>query len=369
MRRVKGYRRRVLERPRHGCAATGCAMSAVNVTLAYRRDVHSRQNYDFRLWAPWTPEVLATLGKSAGAAWANPAHPASEGRRAAVWLEALEATVAGFFGGGHVRFFPDREVALAHVVAEYRGQRIATAATNRRSVLPLASIHCDVDERGQAEWVDADVVLLQYGNEETGVIDHYAGSAVRVLDASNALGRVPISAAWDYLIGSARAWGAPVDVAFVVSIRELVPSAALSLPLVAVAVNVLEQHWGASESHALRTERAINDFESSLTATVPDVQFHGDHRVPHMRSFSVLHLDAETLTRELDAAGYVLGSGSACVNDGTPSHVLSAMGVITHGNLRLALPIDADLESLPGFVDVLATTIARLRREAGVDDL
>lgn len=344
-------------------------MGAVNDTLAYLRDVHSRRNYDFRLWAPWAPAVLATLEKSAGAAWANPAHPASEGRRAAVWLEAMEATVAGMFGGGHVRFFADREAAVTHVLAEFRGQRIATAATNRRSVLPLASIHCGVDERGQAAWADADVVLLQYGNEETGVIDHYAGSAIRVLDASNALGRVPIGAAWDYLIGSARAWGAPVDVAVVVSIRRLAPSPTPALPLVAVAVNLLEQQWASCETRATLTARVIADFETAVSTTVPDVQFHGDHRVPHMRSFSVLHLDAESLTRELDAVGYVVGSGSACMNDGTPSHVLAAMGVITHGNLRVALPIDADLDALPEFVDVLASTITRLRRDAGVDDL
>ena len=331
--------------------------------------MQSRQHYDFRLWSPWAPPALETLQRAAGAAWANPLHRASEGRRAAVWLEAMEATVAGFFGGGHVRFFADRDAAVAHVLSAFRGRRIATAATNRRSALPLADVHCGVDELGNAHWTDADVVLLQYGNEETGVIDHYAGGAIRVLDATNALGRVPIGAAWDYLIGSARAWGAPVDVAFVVSIRTLEPSPVPSLPLVAVAVNALEQHWGACETRAQQTEAAMRAFEELVVQRIPDVQMHGDHRVPHMRSFSVLHLDAETLTRELDSAGYVVGSGSACTNDGTPSHVLAAMGVVTHGNLRMALPIDVDLDSLPGFVDVLQETVARLRREAGVDGL
>ena len=344
-------------------------MGAVNVTFAYRRTVQNRQHYDFRLWAPWSDRARATLDRAAGAAWANPAHPSSEGRRSAVWLEAMEATVAELFGGGHVRFFPDRESAVAHVLAGFPRKRIATAATNRRSLLPLATSVCAVDERGNAAWPEADVVLLQYGNEETGVIDHYSGSAIRVLDASNALGRVPIHAAWDYLIGSARAWGAPVDIAFVVSVRPLAPSAVPALPLVAVAVNELEQHWAACESRAQHTDAAMRRFDDALLARVPDVQLHGDHRVPHMRSFSVLHLDAETLTRELDVRGYVVGSGSACTNDGTPSHVLSAMGVITHGNVRLALPVDVDLDTLPTFVDVLAMTVEKLRRDAGVEGL
>ena len=328
-----------------------------------------RRQYDFRVWAPWTDRARQTFDKVAGAAWANPLHPSSEGRRSAIWLESMEQTVANLFGGGHVGFFADREAALRHVLAQFPNARIATAATNRQSVLPLVSDVCTVDELGNAEWTNADVAVLQYGNDETGVIDHFGGTATRVLDATNALGRVPIAASWDFLIASARAWGAPVDIAFVVSVHALPAHPVPALSDVAVAVHELEFVWAGIEAHADRTAAALHDFETRVTRTIPDVQFHGDHRVPHMRSFSILHLDAETLTRELDAAGYVLGSGSACVGDGTPSHVLSAMGVITHGNLRLALPVDADLDALPEFADVLAATVLRLRREAGVEGL
>ena len=328
-----------------------------------------RRHLDFRLWAPWTERARLTFEKAAGAAWANPLHPSSEGRRAAIWLESMEATVAQLFGGGHVGFFADREAALQHVLAQFPDAQIATAATHRQSVLPHVTDVVSVDELGNPAWSTADVVVLQYGNDETGVIDHFGGSATRILDATNALGRTPIAASWDFLIASARAWGAPVDVAFVVSVHALPPHPVPALPAIAVAVHELELCWAGVESRAHRTADAVRDFETSVTSRVPDVQFHGDHRVPHIRSFSVLHLDAETLTRELDALGYVLGSGSACVGDGTPSHVLSAMGVITHGNLRLALPIDADLDALPAFADVLVDTVQRLRREAGVEGL
>ena len=328
-----------------------------------------RMHLDFRIWAPWTDRTRLTFEKAAGAAWANPLHPSSEGRRAAIWLESMEQTVAQLFGGGHVGFFADREAAVRHVLAQYPSARIATAATNRQSVLPLVSDVLAVDELGNANWSDADVVLLQYGNDETGVIDHYAGNATRVLDASNALGRVPIVSSWDVLIASARAWGAPVDVAFVVSVHALPAHPVPALPAIAVAVHELELYWAGIESRAQQTTNAVRAFELAVMSRIPDVQFHGDHRVPHIRSFSILHLDAETLTRELDARGFALGSGSACVGDGTPSHVLSAMGVITHGNLRLALPIDADLDGLPAFVDVLADTVQQLRRDAGVEGL
>ena len=328
-----------------------------------------RRHFDFRLWAPWTERARLTFEKAAGAAWANPLHPSSEGRRAAIWLESMEATVAQMFGGGHVGFFADREAAVRHVLAQFPSARIATAATHRQSVLPQVTDVVPVDELGNPAWTNADVVVLQYGNDETGVIDHYGGSATRVLDATNALGRVPIAASWDFLIASARAWGAPVDVALVVSVHALPPHPVPALPAIAVAIHELEMCWAGIDSRAQQTSDVVRAFETAVVSRIPDVQFHGDHRVPHIRSFSVLHLDAETLTRELDARGYVLGSGSACVGDGTPSHVLSAMGVITHGNLRLALPIDADLDALPEFIEVLADTVQQLRREAGVEGL
>ena len=328
-----------------------------------------RRHFDFRLWAPWTERARLTFEKAAGAAWANPLHPSSEGRRAAIWLESMEATVAQMFGGGHVGFFADREAAVRHVLAQFPSARIATAATHRQSVLPQVTDVVPVDELGNPAWTNADVVVLQYGNDETGVIDHYGGSATRVLDATNALGRVPIAASWDFLIASARAWGAPVDIALVVSVHALPPHPVPALPAIAVAIHELEMCWAGIDSRAQQTSDVVRAFETTVVSRIPDVQFHGDHRVPHIRSFSVLHLDAETLTRELDARGYVLGSGSACVGDGTPSHVLSAMGVITHGNLRLALPIDADLDALPEFIEVLADTVQQLRREAGVEGL
>lgn len=110
-------------------------------------------------------------------------------------------------------------------------------------------------------------------------------------------------------------------------------------------------------------------FEGRLAQRLADVQFHGRGRVPHIRSLSILHLDAETMMRALDGRGYVVGSGSACVLDGRPSHVLAAMGRVTHGNLRLALPWDLDLAVLDRFADVVADTANALRIEAGVADL
>jgi cysteine desulfurase len=328
-----------------------------------------RHILDLRAGVPWSADALDVLARASRSAWGNPSHPSSEGRRAATWLEAAAATVRELTGFPHVAFFPDRTTALQAVVALYPGARVTASATHRRQVLPLVDLVAPVDSDGIPLWSDADVALVQGANEETGVIDSWPVAALRVLDASNSLGRTADTPDATHVIADAAAWGAPGGVAIVLGLSPLRVIEVPPLPLVALAVHRLAEHWQVRTQRAAAEAGAMQGFESRVLAAIPDVQFHGTTRVAHIRSFSILHLDAETLTRALDVEGFVVGSGSACVSDGTPSHVLAAMGRITHGNVRLALPVDLELTVLDEFADVLARTVRRLREEAGVTDL
>ena len=59
-------------------------------------------------------------------------------------------------------------------------------------------------------------------------------------------------------------------------------------------------------------------------------------------TFSCLYVDGEALVRELDRRGFAVASGSACTSSTLePSHVLAAMGALTHGNVRVTLPLEA----------------------------
>ena len=49
-----------------------------------------------------------------------------------------------------------------------------------------------------------------------------------------------------------------------------------------------------------------------------------------------------------------------------PSHVLVAMGVLTHGNVRVSLHRDSTEDEVRGFLDVLPGIVAGLRARAGV---
>ena len=74
-------------------------------------------------------------------------------------------------------------------------------------------------------------------------------------------------------------------------------------------------------------------------------------RLPHLVTFSCLYVDGEVLVHELDRRGFSVASGSACTASTlAPSHVLEAMGVLTHGNLRISLTRNTTSEEVDAFL-------------------
>ncbi|MBA3745855.1 aminotransferase class V-fold PLP-dependent enzyme, partial [Sporichthya sp.] len=112
----------------------------------------------------------------------------------------------------------------------------------------------------------------------------------------------------------------------------------------------------------------------AVAGALPDIVVHGPAdpaaRLPHLVTFSCLYLDGESLVRELDRAGFAVNSGSSCTADTLrPSHVLEAMGVLSHGNVRVSLPRGAAEVDVERFLAVLPGVIAGLRDAAGVTGL
>ena len=84
-------------------------------------------------------------------------------------------------------------------------------------------------------------------------------------------------------------------------------------------------------------------------------------------AFSCLYVDGEALVTELDRLGFAVASGSACTASTLePSHVLAAMGALTHGNVRVSLGRDTDPADVHRLARELPGVVARLRTEAGV---
>ena len=75
-----------------------------------------------------------------------------------------------------------------------------------------------------------------------------------------------------------------------------------------------------------------------------------------------------------DARGFAVASGSACTSSTLePSHVLAAMGVLTHGNVRVTLPLPAVspglADDVAAFAAAIAPTVRGVRDQLGVGDL
>ena len=110
----------------------------------------------------------------------------------------------------------------------------------------------------------------------------------------------------------------------------------------------------------------------SVPALVPDIEMvgHPTDRLPHVATFSCLFVDGEALLSELDREGIAVGSGSACTSSALePSHVLAAMGVLTHGNVRIGVDRTTTREDVDRFLTVLPGAVARVRGMLGVASL
>ncbi len=92
-----------------------------------------------------------------------------------------------------------------------------------------------------------------------------------------------------------------------------------------------------------------------------------DNRLPHVLAFSCLYVDGEALVTELDRLGFAVASGSACTASTLePSHVLAAMGALTHGNVRVSLGRDTTPADVRRLAQVLPGVVERIRTETGV---
>jgi cysteine desulfurase len=113
----------------------------------------------------------------------------------------------------------------------------------------------------------------------------------------------------------------------------------------------------------------IDDLRRRVATELTDVEVVGDpeDRLPHVLTFSCLYVDGEALVTALDAGGFAVSSGSACTASTLrPSHVLAAMGVLTHGNVRVSLSRTTTYEEVDRFATVLPGLVRRIRAEVGM---
>src|SRR5205085_12144696 len=122
-------------------------------------------------------------------------------------------------------------------------------------------------------------------------------------------------------------------------------------------------------TEAVGLSALVGRVRSTVAATVPDVEIVGDpvERLPHLVTCSCLYADGETLLHALDRHGFAVSSGSSCTASTLrPSHVLEAMGVLSHGNIRVSLHRGTTADEVARFLAVLPEIVANIRKEVGM---
>lgn len=375
---------------------------------------------------PLLPAARDTLLAALDAGWADPRRLHAEGRQARALLDRAREVVAAGLGvrPPELSFLPSGPVALRagceglmHA-GRRRGTRLVASAVEHSGVLTLgrhlAATSGDpslfeevrVDALGRVDLDALESALarpgttaaaVQSANGEVGTRQPLAAVHQRTLaqgvpllvDAMASLGREPVPTSYDVLVGDARSWGGPGGVGVLVvpertrwrragPVSELEGGRTDAEPVVALALAAAEAWQQSEATRAAEHARAaaLVDRIRATAATIPDTEVVGDprDRLPHVVTFSCLYVDGEALVTELDRRGFAVASGSACTSSTLePSHVLAAMGVLTHGNVRVTLPLEgvapdreADVER---FLAVLPDAVATVRAQLGAAGL
>ncbi|GGP91319.1 cysteine desulfurase [Actinomadura coerulea] len=368
--------------------------------------------FDAASTEPPHPAARAALLEALDAAWADPARLYGAARGTRMLLDRARARVAGVLGAraDEVSFTSSGTQAvhlavLGGLQARRRtGRHLVASAVEHSSVLHAAELHerdggevtlvgvdrsgrVDAEEFAAALRPDTALACLQSANHEVGTLQPVeevaracrAAGVPLFVDAAQSLGRAEVPGGWSLLAGSAHKWGGPAGVG-VLAVRKgtrwrsplpdderearRVPGFE-NVPAIAAAAAALTAYRADMAADAPRVSALVDRIRTEVPRSVPDVEVIGDpvRRLPHLVTFSCLYVEGEALLTELDRLGFAVSSGSSCTADTLrPSHVLEAMGVITHGNVRVSLPRGVGSEDVDRFLTALPDAVARLRR-------
>jgi len=253
-------------------------------------------------------------------------------------------------------------------IADLAALSDALAQHDKTDGLPLVAIHAANNETGVIQPVDRIAEIVK------------AAGGVLVIDAVQAVGRIPIdmSAGYaDYLILSSHKIGGPKGVGAIIAAADLMMPKPLingggqekghrggTENLAAIA------GFGAAARQALDGLRDIDlvarrrdEIEALVKSLAVDAEIFGNGapRLANTTFFAIPGVKAETAQIAFDLAGVALSAGSACSSGKVgPSHVLKAMGFgDSLGALRVSIGHATGAEDVELFRKALAGIAAR----------
>ena len=355
------------------------------------------------------PAAREMLLSAVDSGWADPVRLHHEGRTARLLLNNARAVLADAVGVRPDELF----LTTSGTAAIHAGLTAITAARKRigTTIVHSAVEHSAVLHTAGAEGTEVGVdtvgrvdleafaaavrepgvavAALQSANHEVGTrqpIEAAAeacGDVPLFVDAAASIGHDVVPAGWSALAASAHKWGGPAGVGLL-AVRKgtrLAPAWPMDeredglspgfpdLPHILAAAAALQARQAEADDLNKQHRAWIDELRHGVAADIADAEVVGDpdDRLPHVLTFSCLYVDGEALVTALDAEGFSVSSGSACTSSTLrPSHVLAAMGVLTHGNVRVSLSRTTTYGDIDRFATVLPGIVQRIRAEVGL---
>ncbi|MBF4160539.1 aminotransferase class V-fold PLP-dependent enzyme [Nocardioides sp. CBS4Y-1] len=287
--------------------------------------------------------------------------------------------------GGHVVHSAVEHAHVRHAALWWAGSH---GGETREVPVDLRGAVAEADVISHCAGAGVAVAAVQLANHEVGTVQPVGAFPLpdgvpMFVDASPALGHLDLPAEhWSAAAGHATAWGGPPGVGVMIVRRgarwtnpfpgDPAPTDAggglPDVPGALAAAAALRATLAEHDEVAARQRRLVDRIREAAAA-VPDTDVVGDprDRLPHLVTFSCLYVPGEALVRALDRHGFGVASGSACTASTLePSHVLAAMGALTHGNVRVSLGRQVTEAQVERFCAVLPGVVQDLRAEIGL---
>ena len=348
---------------------------------------------NFQSESPLHPKAFEVLHAAFDNGWADPKKLSQSGSKAnQVKTQAIESMAAslkvpvdsifafssmslGYYVG--LQGLLTESLTLVHGATD-RKDIFAIASRSSHHVLPSA---LDGKLISPSQQTRNSVLALSVANAETGVIQECEEIIRSVnpdrifLDATASGIRVQGINNYSTAIFDSRSWYGPSELGLLVikdkslwsnplpHLNAAHPNFEASLPLLLASAVAIENFSSEVEEANMRARKFNSQLRDSF-AQIPDVDIAGslDSSLPHLLSASFLNCNGEELLRGIQGDGFSVDSGSACTADNLePSHVLAAMGVLTHGNIRITIHPDATQSEIDGLISSVKTNVERLR--------
>ena len=329
---------------------------------------------NFTSQSPLHPAASALLIDAFGQGWADPAKIGDDSSRTAILRnEAIESIAQ------NLALHPSEIEAIGE---PRLGQHLAISGllkpedtllhscVDRRSVFAIGVAHensggknqilnidsngkiCDLDPVGEQS-----VLALQGANIETGItqavdlVIEKINPTYVALDYS-AVPNLALPIRWDSAIFDATSWQGPAGIGILairnstawknplpnLGIRRTPESS--SLPLLLASAVALDEWLKSEKAESARIKELNKLIRESLSGANLGISFagSGSDSVGQIIALVAEGCVGEDLVRQLNEVNFVLDSGSACTAaQMQPSHVLSALGMKSEGNLRITL--------------------------------